>query len=104
MRPRILLASQGTEALALMAEESPLDLLLTDVMLPGGVQGNRVAQQAPQLRPGLPVLFMSGYTRDATIEARRIDECINYLEKPFTPEILATMVRTVLDQAGAAKE
>jgi two-component system, cell cycle sensor histidine kinase and response regulator CckA len=101
---QILLAAQGAEALKLVAEERRLDLVLTDVVLPGAVQGNRVAQQALQLRPGLPVLFMSGYTRDATIQAGRIDECVNYLEKPFTPDVLVAMVRTVLDQAGAARE
>ena len=101
---KILLASQGTEALTLMAEERPMDLVLTDVVLPGEVQGNRVAQQALRLRPGLPVLFMSGFSRDGTVRAGQADECTNYLEKPFTPEVLTTMVRTVLDQGGAEKE
>ena len=101
---KILLAAQGAEALTLIAEGRPIDLLLTDVVLPGEVQGDRVAERALQLRPGLPVLYMSGYTRDATIHAGRVDECINYLEKPFTPDALATMVRTMLDPTGTPKE
>lgn len=68
------------------------------VMLPGALQGHDLARAVMATRPGLPVLYISGYTRDALVHAGRLDEGVNLLEKPFTPEALATMVRSVLDQ------
>jgi DNA-binding response OmpR family regulator len=76
------------------------DLLLTDVVLPGTLQGNELARAAGTLRPHLPVLYMSGYTRDAIVHAGRLDEGVNYLEKPFTPDGLANRVREVLDSSA----
>ncbi len=75
-----------------------VDLLLTDVVLPGVLQGDELAGSVRISRPDLPVLFMSGYTRDAIVHAGRLDEGVNFLEKPFTPEALARMVRSVLDE------
>jgi CheY-like chemotaxis protein len=79
-----------------------IDLLLTDVVLPGVMQGNDLARCVHDSQPGLPVLYMSGYTRNAIAHAGRLDEGINFLEKPFTPEALARMVRQVLDQESAS--
>jgi DNA-binding response OmpR family regulator len=76
----------------------PVDLLLTDVMLAGVLQGNGLALAARSVRPDLPVLFMSGYCRDALTVAGRLHEGVNLLQKPFTPESLTKAVRTVLDQ------
>jgi DNA-binding response OmpR family regulator len=74
-----------------------VDLLLTDVVLPGSLQGNELSRAALALYPHLPVLYMSGYTRDAIVHSGRLDEGVNYIEKPFTPEGLANRVREVLD-------
>jgi two-component system cell cycle sensor histidine kinase/response regulator CckA len=88
------------EALAAFGQgECSADMLLTDVMLPGALQGHDLARTVRAARPDLPVLYISGYSRDALVHAGRLDEGVNLLEKPFTPETLATMVRTVLDQS-----
>ncbi len=87
------------EALAAFGQgECSADMLLTDVMLPGALQGHDLARTVRAARPDLPVLYISGYAREALIQAGSSNEGVNLLEKPFTPEALATMVRTVLDQ------
>ncbi len=97
---RVLAAGTGPEALQIAKEaECQLDLLLTDVVLPGGMQGNDLARGLSTSMPDLPVLYVSGYPRDSIVHAGRLDQGVNFLEKPFTPEALATMVRTVLNQA-----
>ena len=93
----VLEARNGREGLALAREHpGPIHLLLTDVVMPQ-MSGTELAQQLTTLRPAIKVLFTSGYTND-TVALRRIAEGeIPLLEKPFTTESLARMVRTVLD-------
>jgi signal transduction histidine kinase/ActR/RegA family two-component response regulator len=96
----VLTASSANAALKIADEYlDDLDLLLTDVVLPGDVQGNDLARELVTRRPSLPVLFMSGYPRDAMVQAGRLPPDINMLEKPFNPRSLATAVRAVLDEA-----
>jgi len=98
----VLRAASGSEAIELLSESAcPVDLLLTDVILPGGMQGNDLAHSLLASRPDLPVLYMSGYTRNTIVHAGRLDTGVNYLEKPFTPVALAAMVRQVLDSGGS---
>jgi two-component system, cell cycle sensor histidine kinase and response regulator CckA len=98
---KVTTACSGDEAYALLTDGDKLfDLLLTDVVLPGRRQGNDLAKEAKLLRPDMPVLFMSGYTRDAIVHAGRLDPGVNYLEKPFTPGSLGAKVREVLDFSG----
>lgn len=78
-----------------------MGLLLTDVVLPGVMQGNDLARCVHDLWPDLPILYMSGYTRNGIVHAGRLDGGVNFLEKPFTPEVLVKMVRQMLDQARA---
>jgi CheY-like chemotaxis protein len=93
----VLLFGSAEEALtALETGEQAVDILLTDVVLPGALQGNDLAQRVLAARPDLPVLYMSGYTRNAIVHAGRLDEGVNFLEKPFTPDDLARRVREVL--------
>jgi DNA-binding NtrC family response regulator len=95
-----ILAADAEAALAVLRDENRLvNLLLTDVVLPGSVRADILAQRAMDMRPGLPVLHMSGYTRDASPEGGRLDEGINFIAKPFTPEMLGKMVREVLDRS-----
>lgn len=93
----ILFGSADEAAFALEQDDLAMDLLLTDVVLPGVMQGNDLARRIHDRRPGLPVLFMSGYTRNAIVHAGRLDDGVNFIEKPFTPEALVATVRAVLD-------
>lgn len=89
----------GTAAEASQIANGPdgqFDLLFTDIVLPGGMQGNDLASNFAS-RPALPVLYMSGYTRSAIVRDGRLDEGVNFLEKPFSSETLAMMVREMLD-------
>ena len=95
----VLVAGAGEEALQVLADANDdVDLLITDLVLPGGIQGKEMADMVQSSRPDLPVLFMSGYTRNAIVHAGRLDEGVNFLGKPFTPDALARMVRTLLDR------
>jgi len=96
----VLAAADGEEALAMAAAHTgPLDLLLTDVVLPG-VNGKIVAERLTALRPGTPVLFMSGYTEDAIVHHGVLDEGIEFLEKPFTRQDLLERIGTMLGQTA----
>ena len=96
---RVLEASSGAAALAALDGDEPIDLLLTDVVMPGGVDGRQLADQAVRLRPGLKVLFMTGYTRNAIVHHGRLDAGVHLIGKPFSFEELAAKVRERLDAA-----
>jgi signal transduction histidine kinase len=73
-----------------------IDLLLTDVIMPG-MSGNEMSRILLTKHPGMPVLYMSGYTDDAIVQHGVLEAGINFLQKPFTPGALALKVREVLD-------
>ena len=81
-------------------QEVTPDLLLTDVVLPEGVDGRAVAERMRERYPGLSVLFMSGYTRQAMTKSGRLDSDVDFLEKPFEPHTLVQKVRDMLDALG----
>jgi len=87
-------------ALELLERKVRVDLLLTDVVLPGGINGADLARRASAVRPGLRVLFMSGYTENAIIHHGRLDPGVDLLSKPFSRAKLARSVRSVLDASG----
>jgi two-component system cell cycle sensor histidine kinase/response regulator CckA len=96
----VFAASDASQALALLEEKDRwIDLLLTDVVLPRGLQGDGLAREALALRPGLPILFMSGHPRESLLHSRGLDAGIDYLPKPFTPELLSGKVREALVRA-----
>jgi PAS domain S-box-containing protein len=96
----VMRASNGATALEILSGKDHIDLLLTDVVMPGGVNGRQLAEAAVGKRPGLRVLYMTGYTRDAIVHQGRLDLGINMISKPFSLEQLASKVRQVLDAAG----
>ncbi len=98
---RVLEAGHGEAAIALAdRHEGPIDLLVTDVIMPG-MNGRALAEVLTRSRPGLPVLFISGYTDDVIGPHGILDPGITLLEKPFTAEALTRRVREVLDGRAA---
>ena len=74
-----------------------IDLLLTDVVLPGGINGRQLADEVRKRRPKVKVLHITGYTRNAIIHHGRLDPDIELLTKPFTADALTRKVRQILD-------
>jgi PAS domain S-box-containing protein len=96
-------AADGPSALRLLRDaETSCDLLFTDVVLPGGMNGEQLARAAHEARPGLRVLFTTGYARNAIVHHGRLDPGVELITKPFTYADLAARVRDLLD--GAAPE
>ena len=95
---RVLEAGDANEALRLLAANS-VDLLFTDVVLPGPMTGRALADKASKMRPGLPILFTTGYTRNAIVHRGRLDADVHLLNKPFTQQDLVRKIRELLDAA-----
>lgn len=96
---QVLQAANADDAVPILEDDAQqIDMLLTDVILPGSLQGGDLAKRALALRPSLTILYMSGYTRDTVLQAGRLQAGMHYLEKPFTPQALSRRVREVLDQ------
>ncbi len=93
----VLEAANAEEARSLLEGGARIDLLFTDVVLPG-LNGRELADRAASLRPSLPVLFTTGYSRNAIVHHGRLDAGVNLLSKPFTVEQLANRVRAVLEK------
>jgi two-component system cell cycle sensor histidine kinase/response regulator CckA len=91
---RVLLAADGKTALEMAARES-IDLLLTDVVMPGQA-GFELAEAIRTTTPNLPVVFMSGYTAAALEDRRPVPADDTLLEKPFTPQSLGRAIRLAL--------
>ena len=94
---RTLEAADGPQAMEEIGRVGHIDLLLTDVVLPKGMNGPAIASAAQRVRPGLKVLYMSGYTRDAIVHNGVLDEGVQLIMKPFHKAELAAKVRQVLD-------
>lgn len=93
----VLHASDGASALDIVDKGQKIDLLLSDVVLTGGMSGPQVARRLQVKLPDLPVLFMSGYTADAIASQGRADHGIELLQKPFRKIDLARAVRKALE-------
>jgi signal transduction histidine kinase len=90
-------APDGPTALRILESSLHVRLLFTDVGLPGGSNGRQVADEAIRRRPGLKVLFTTGYARNAIVHQGRLDPDIEFLPKPFTFTELAMKIRRALD-------
>ena len=95
---RVVEAPDGVQALRLVEQGQPFDLLFTDVIMPGGLSGPDLADATRRLRPGLPVLFTSGFTEDAFNQPGRPDAGLPLLPKPYRRAELARAVRAALER------
>jgi two-component SAPR family response regulator len=75
-----------------------IDLLFTDVVMPGEIGGRKLAEKAAEMLPGLKVLFTSGYTENAIVHNGRLDPGKELLSKPYDRDRLAMRIRRILDQ------
>jgi PAS domain S-box-containing protein len=89
-------AADGRQALSHVLSGAAFDLLFTDVIMPGGVNGRDLAEEVVKRRPGTRVLYTSGYTDSAIIHHGRLDEGVVLLSKPYRKSELARMVRVAL--------
>jgi two-component system NtrC family sensor kinase len=97
---RVLVAPDAKDALRFIEQpERHIDLLLTDMVMPG-LNGRQLADAARAIRPGLPVLFMTGYSRNAIVHQGRLDSGLSLIQKPFGRDALAAKVREVLDASA----
>jgi CheY-like chemotaxis protein len=101
---RILAASSGAEALQIWNEHNgEIDLLLTDMVMPGGMTGRQLAEQLRPRDPHLKVIFTSGYSQEVVGRDFALQEGINFLPKPYHPPTLVHMVRNCLDEGKSEK-
>jgi PAS domain S-box-containing protein len=89
-------AANGAEALAIIAAGNQFDLLFTDVIMPGAMNGRQLATEVQKSKPGLKVLFTSGYTENAIIHHGRLDTGVLLLAKPYRKSDMAGMIRKAL--------
>jgi PAS domain S-box-containing protein len=95
---RVLAASSAQAAMALLIEHPEIDLLFTDIVMPE-MNGRKLVDLVKERRPGLPVIYTTGYTRNAVVHNGVLDTGVELIGKPFTLEELATRIREVIDKA-----
>jgi CheY-like chemotaxis protein len=89
-------APDGPHGLETLRSKTPIDLLITDVGLPGGMNGRQVADAGRTLRPGLKVLFITGYAETAAVGRGHLEPGMHVLSKPFQMETLAARVKAII--------
>jgi signal transduction histidine kinase/CheY-like chemotaxis protein len=99
---RVYQASDAASAIAIAGGNARIDLLFSDVVLPGGMNGRELAARIAQRRPGIGLLFTTGYTRNAIVHQGRLDADVNLVSKPYTQRDLARKVREILDARPSA--
>ena len=102
---RVLEAPNGQAALEMLDRQPEVALLFTDVGLPGGMNGRQLAEEARRRRPGLKVLFTTGYARNAIVHDGRLDPGVELITKPFSyPQLAAKLARSARRRwPGAAR-
>src|SRR4029077_18402767 len=93
----VLIAANADEALRLFEDHPSIDVLLTDVVMPGA-SGPELTRQLIEQRPALRVIYMSGYTEDAIVQHGVLKSGIAFLNKPFTSQTLGEKIREVLER------
>ena len=97
---RVRVARTGVEALQMWKEgDDAFELVMTDIVMPGGISGRDLAERLIALRPGLKVIYMSGYAGEVAGRGVHLRQGVNFLQKPFGPTSLLECVRTRLDSA-----
>ena len=95
----VIEAGDGEEAVRLLREyDGPLHLLVSDIVMPK-IGGRELAGLVDAMRPGVKVLYLSGYTDDAVLKLGIVDAELNFLQKPFSPSTLAAAVRRIMDRS-----
>jgi CheY-like chemotaxis protein len=94
----VLPAANAAAALEILGRGHKIDLLFTDVVMPGGMNGRQLSDEARRRQPGLKVLFTTGYTRNAIVHHGRLDPGVEMIGKPFTYQELGARIRAVLDR------
>ena len=89
-------AANAAEALEVIDANAQIDLLFTDVIMPGAMNGRQLVDEALKRRPGLKTLFTSGYTENAIVHHGRLDSGVLLLAKPYRKSELARMIRMAL--------
>ena len=94
----VLEAAGGEAALRILQTRTNISLMLTDVVLAGGMNGRQLAERVATVLPHIRVLYMSGYTENAILHHGRLDQGVNFLQKPFSKSELARKIRTMLSE------
>jgi CheY-like chemotaxis protein len=100
---RVLSARSGPEALEILREDTSIDLLFTDIFMPGGLHGPQLVNAARRMRPELRVLFTSGFFEHAEIRDA-LDPSIEQVSKPYDRGVLAEKLRRTLDGRGVVAD
>ena len=99
---RLVSAASGAEAFGLLRDNEDIDLLFSDVVMPGGMNGVELAEKARSLRPGLKIVLTSGYS-DSLLKLKASELAdVHWLAKPFQFDDLARTMRNALDGVSAA--
>ena len=99
----MLRAKDAQSALSIVESGMQIDLLFTDVVMPGPMRSPELARKARERIPNIAVLFTSGYSENAIVHSGRLDEGIELLSKPYTREALARKISTRSPQSSAAQ-
>jgi signal transduction histidine kinase len=94
---RVLEAENGKDALKIVAERADIDLLFTDIVMPGGMNGRELGLEAHRLNPKLEILYSSGYAENAILHEGLLDKDVQFLGKPYTRRELAIRIRGILN-------
>ncbi|MCA1868511.1 PAS domain-containing protein [Agrobacterium genomosp. 3] len=99
---RVLKAPDASAALTILESGMPIDMLFTDVVMPGPLKSAELARKAKERLPNIAVLFTSGYTENSIVHGGRLDPGVQLLSKPYTREALARKIRHVLNNEKQA--
>lgn len=99
---RVIAVGDGASAIEIIDGDQAFELIFTDVVLPGSLNGRDIAVHARTARPNTPILFTSGYAGETIVQNERLEEGVELLSKPFTYDDLASKVRNAIDRSSNA--